>query len=89
MIKIENDTLEMKGTGIQLMTEYSALTHSLKKYLMDKIGLSEEDANEKMKYLFEIGLKDDKEIEDEAKKLIERDIAKGILFAMLSAVFKE
>lgn len=89
MIKIENGTLEMKGTEIQLMAEYSTLTNALKNNLKDEIGLSEKDANEKMKYLFETGLRDEKDIEDEAKKLIERDIAKGILFAMLSNTFKE
>ena len=68
MIKVNKGSVEISGNGLQIMSEFSTLVHSLLEMEVES-GTPEGVAKEMLRHDFETGLKSKKEIHEEAEKI--------------------
>ena len=68
MIKVNKGSVEISGNGLQIMSEFSTLVHSLLEMKVES-GTPEGIAKEMLRHDFETGLKSKKEIHEEAEKI--------------------
>ena len=68
MIKVNKGIVEISGNGLQIMSEFSTLVHSLLEIKVES-GTPEEIAKEMLRYDFETGLKSEEEIHKEAEAI--------------------
>lgn len=68
MIKVNKGIVEISGNGLQIMSEFSTLVHSLLEMKVES-GTPEGVAKEMLRHDFETGLKSKKEIHEEAEKI--------------------
>ena len=68
MIKVNKGSVEISGNGLQIMSEFSTLVHSLLEIKVES-GTPEGVAKEMLRHDFETGLKSKKEIHEEAEKI--------------------
>ena len=68
MIKVNKGIVEISGNGLQIMSEFSTLVHSLLEMEVES-GTPEGVAKEMLRHDFETGLKSKKEIHEEAEKI--------------------
>lgn len=68
MIKVNKGIVEISGNGLQIMSEFSTLVHSLLEIKVES-GTPEGVAKEMLRHDFETGLKSKKEIHEEAEKI--------------------
>ena len=68
MIKVSNGNVQISGNGLQIMSEFSTLVHSLLEMKVES-GTPEGIAKEMLRHDFETGLKSKKEIHEEAEKI--------------------
>ena len=68
MIKVNKGSVEISGNGLQIMSEFSTLVHSLLEMKVES-GTPEKIAKEMLRYDFETGLKSKEEIHEEAEKI--------------------
>lgn len=72
MIKTEKNITEMQGKLWQVESEFSITVTAMKKYLCNKIGMTEEEAKARVAELVERGFKSQKELEKEVHKEMEK-----------------
>ena len=68
MIKVNKGSVEISGNGLQIMSEFSTLVHSLLEMKVES-GTPEGVAKEMLRHDFETGLKSEEEIHEEAEKI--------------------
>ena len=68
MIKVNKGNVEISGNGLQIMSEFSTLVHSILEMKVES-GIPEEIAKEMLRHDFETGLKSKEEIHEEAEKI--------------------
>ena len=67
MIKVDRDSVEISGNGLQITSEFSTLVYALLKMEVDS-GIPEDIAKKMLRQDFETGLKSEKEIKKESDK---------------------
>lgn len=68
MIKVNKGSVEISGNGLQIMSEFSTLVHSLLEMKVES-GTPEGIAKEMLRHDFETGLKSKEEIHKEAEAI--------------------
>lgn len=67
MIKFENGLVNISGKGIDILSEYAAITHEIKEMFV-KNGGEEEKVKEQLRHSFEYGLMNEEELDKEIKE---------------------
>lgn len=67
MIKFENGLVNISGKGIDILSEYAAITHEIKK-MFAKNGGEEKEIKEQLRHSFEYGLMNEEELDKEIKE---------------------
>lgn len=67
MIKFENGLVNISGKGIDILSEYAAITHEIKE-MFAKNGGEEKEIKEQLRHSFEYGLMSEEEL---GKRFIE------------------
>lgn len=67
MIKFENGLVNISGKGIDILSEYAAITHEIKE-MFAKNGGEEKEIKEQLRHSFEYGLMNEEELDKEIKE---------------------
>ena len=67
MIKFGNGLVNISGKGIDILSEYAAITHEIKK-MFAKNGGEEKEIKEQLRHSFEYGLMNEEELDKEIKE---------------------
>lgn len=67
MIKFENGLVKISGKGIDILSEYAAITHEIKEMFV-KNGGEEKEIKEQLRHSFEHGLMNEEELNKEIKE---------------------
>lgn len=91
MIKFENGLVNISGKGIDILSEYAAITHEIKKMFV-KDGGKEEEVNEQLRKVFERGLLSEEEldkkfVEDVGEAMKNLELAGMLVSAAFAALF--
>ena len=82
MIKFENGLVNISGKGIDILSEYAAITHEIKK-MFAKNGGEEEEVNEQLRKVFERGLLSEEELDKKFMEAVGEAMKKPELAGML------
>jgi hypothetical protein len=69
MINAKNKKVSMKGHPVDLLTDFSHITNSLKNALVES-GISEEDANDMLDKAYNLGKMSEDEVKKELMKIV-------------------
>lgn len=91
MIKFDKGLVEISGKGIDILSEYAAITHEIKKMFV-KDGGKEEEVNEQLRKVFERGLLSEEEldkkfVEDVGEAMKNLELAGMLVGAAFAALF--
>ena len=67
MIKFENGLVNISGKGIDILSEYAAITHEIKEMFAKNVG-EEKEIKEQLRHSFEYGLMNEEELDKEIKE---------------------
>ena len=82
MIKFENGLVNISGKGIDILSEYAAITHEIKK-MFAKNGGEEKEIKEQLREVFERGLLSEEELDKKFMEAVGEAMKKPKLAGML------
>lgn len=87
MIKFENGLVKISGKGIDILSEYAAITHEIKEMFV-KNGGEEKEIKEQLRHSFEHGLMNEEELDKEIKETSKQIDAIIPFISLLEEMFK-
>lgn len=87
MIKFENGLVNISGKGIDILSEYAAITHEIKE-MFAKNGGEEKEIKEQLRHSFEYGLMNEEELDKEIKETSKQIDAIIPIFSLLEEMLK-